>query len=179
MSEHPDSPVKLPNLNVEMFDKLAHMLQRGGIIGRREVIAPDDLAQSYYERSIVCHGPTDLCFRSTCRVSCRCVNSTTVVESETVPDGPLEGAEHAEGDEGQMRHLSFAEYLERRRPSYTQESLVLEQLKQHSAFRSAVSSEDIETYLNERGASFGVRTAAWAAWTGYKTAKRKQASRRS
>ena len=54
MSEHPDSPVKLPNLNVEVFDKLARMLQRGGVIGRDEVIAPNDLAsRSYYERSVV------------------------------------------------------------------------------------------------------------------------------
>ena len=78
-----------------------------------------------------------------------------------------------------MSHLSFAEYLERRRPSYTQESLVLEKLKQHSAFRSAGSSEDIETYLNDQGAPLGVRDAAWAAWTGYQAAKRKRASRQS
>ena len=56
MPEHPDSPVKLPNLNVVLFDKLACMLQRGGVIGRHEVIAPNDLApRSYYERSIVHH----------------------------------------------------------------------------------------------------------------------------
>ena len=76
-----------------------------------------------------------------------------------------------------MRHLSFAEYLERRRPSYTQELLLLEQLKQHSAFRSAVSSEDIETYLNDQNAPLGVREAARAAWAGYQAAKRKRASR--
>ena len=78
-----------------------------------------------------------------------------------------------------MSHLSFAEYLERRRPSYTQELLVLEKLKQHSAFRSAGSSEDIETYLNDQGAPLGVRDAARAAWTGYQAAIRKRASRRS
>src|SRR6185436_6196855 len=84
------------------------MLQRGGVIGRPEVIAPNDLAgRSYYERPIVCHGPTAPGFRSACRVSCRCVNSTTVVESETVPDGPLEGAEHAEGDEGSHRCVTY------------------------------------------------------------------------
>ena len=56
MPEHPDSPVKLPNLNVVLVDKLACMLQRGGVIGRHEVIAPNDLApRSYYERSIVHH----------------------------------------------------------------------------------------------------------------------------
>ena len=76
-----------------------------------------------------------------------------------------------------MSHLSFAEYLERRRPSYTQESLLLERLKQHSAFRSAGSSEDIERYLNARDAPLGVREAARAAWTSYQAAKRKQASR--
>jgi hypothetical protein len=75
-----------------------------------------------------------------------------------------------------MSHLSFAE---RRRPSYTQESLVLEKLKQHSAFRSAGSSEDIETNLNDQDAPLGVRDAARAAWTGYQAAKRKRASRRS
>ena len=56
-----------------------------------------------------------------------------------------------------MGHFSFAEYLERRRPKYTQQSLLLEQLRQHSAFRSAVSSEDIETFLNDRDAPWGVR----------------------
>ena len=56
MPEHPDSPVKLPNLNVELLDKLARMLERGGVIGRDEVIAPNDLApRSYYERSVVHH----------------------------------------------------------------------------------------------------------------------------
>ena len=78
-----------------------------------------------------------------------------------------------------MDHLSFAEYLERRRPSYTGESLLLEQLKQHSAFRSAVSSEDIETFLNDRDAPWGVREAARAAWASYQAAKRKQASHSS
>ena len=76
-----------------------------------------------------------------------------------------------------MDHLSFAEYLERRRPSYTQESLVLKNLKRHSAFRGAVSSEDIERYLNAQDAPLGVREAARAAWTSYQAAKRKQASR--
>ena len=42
----PNSPVKLPNLNVALFDKLASMLQRGGVIGRHEVIAPNDLARA-------------------------------------------------------------------------------------------------------------------------------------
>jgi hypothetical protein len=74
-----------------------------------------------------------------------------------------------------MSHLSFAEYLERRRPSYTQESLLVEQLKQHSAFRSAVSPDDIETFLNDQNARFGLREAR-AAWAGYQAAKRKQAA---
>ena len=78
-----------------------------------------------------------------------------------------------------MSDLTFANYLEQRRSTYTQEWELLQALKQQSAFRSAISSEDIETYLNERGAPLGVRQAAWAAWTSYKAAKRKQASRRS
>ena len=54
MPEHPDPPVKLPNLNVVLFEKLARVIQRGGVIGRDEVIAPNDLAsRSYYERSVV------------------------------------------------------------------------------------------------------------------------------
>ena len=74
MPENSDSPVKLPNLNVVLFDKLARMLQGGGVIGKDEVIAPNDLApRSYYERPIVCHGPIDPCFRSACRVSELCV----------------------------------------------------------------------------------------------------------
>ena len=77
-----------------------------------------------------------------------------------------------------MSDLTLANYLEQRRSTYTQEWELLQALKQQSAFRSAISSEDIETYLNERGAPLGVRTAAWAAWTGYKVAKRKRASRR-
>ena len=56
MPEHSDSPVKLPNLNVELFDKLPRVFQRGGVIGRDEVIGPNDLApRSNYERSIVHH----------------------------------------------------------------------------------------------------------------------------
>ncbi|HYI30879.1 MAG TPA: hypothetical protein VD863_23815 [Bradyrhizobium sp.] len=46
--------MKLPNLNVVLFDKLARVFQRGGVIGRDEVMAPNDLAsRSYYERSVV------------------------------------------------------------------------------------------------------------------------------
>ena len=50
-----------------------------------------------------------------------------------------------------MSHLSFAEYLERRRPSYTKQWL-------SSAFLSSVSSRDIETYLNDRDAPLGAGT---------------------
>ena len=156
---------------------LTRVFQRGGVIGRHEVIAPNDPApRSYYERPIVPR-PTDPCFRSACRVSCRCVfNNSCRIRNRTEDcwkvRNTLKVMKLAE-----MRHLSFAEYLERRRPSYTRESLLLEQLKQHSAFRSAVSSEDIETYLDDQNAPWGVREAARAAWTGYQAAKRKRASR--
>jgi len=40
--------VKLPNLNVALFDKLACMLQRGGVIGRHEVVSPNDLTRHCY-----------------------------------------------------------------------------------------------------------------------------------
>ena len=75
---------------------------------------------------------------------------------------------------GPMSDLTFANYLEQRRSTYTQEWELLQELKQHPAFRSAVSSEDIETYLNDRNAPWGVREAARAAWTGYQAAKRKR-----
>ena len=76
-----------------------------------------------------------------------------------------------------MSDLTFANYLEQRRSTYTQEWELLQALKQQSAFRSAISSEDIETYLNDQNAPWGVREAARSAWTGYQAAKRKRASR--
>jgi hypothetical protein len=56
--------VKLPDLNIAVFDMLACVLQRCGVIARHEVIAPDDLtSRSHYERSIARHAqPQPQCF---------------------------------------------------------------------------------------------------------------------
>jgi len=57
--ENPDSPVKLPNLDIPAFKVLARVFQRGGVIGRDEVIASNDLARcSHCERPIVRHRRT-------------------------------------------------------------------------------------------------------------------------
>ena len=63
MPEHADSAVKLPNLNVAVFDILPSMLQRGLVIGRREIIASDDLAHwGDCERPVACHAIPPKCF---------------------------------------------------------------------------------------------------------------------
>ena len=56
MPEHPDSLMKLPNLDIPAFNILAGVFQRGSVIGRDEVIASNDLAHcSHCERPIVRH----------------------------------------------------------------------------------------------------------------------------
>jgi len=81
--------------------------------------------------------------------------------------------------EKQMSNLTFAEYLDRRRPSYTQEDSLLRTLHKDPFFRNAASLDDIEVYLNVRNAPFGVRNAVRSAWGSYQAAKRKQRSVRS
>ena len=72
-----------------------------------------------------------------------------------------------------MSKFTFADYLARRRSTYTQEWEHLQDLKRDAAFRGAGSWESIESYLNDRDASLGLRSVARAAWTSYLQAKRK------
>ena len=69
--------------------------------------------------------------------------------------------------------FTFADYLARRRSTYTQEWDRLQELQRDAAFREAKSLEDIERYLTGRDASLGLRDVARSAWTAYQQAKRK------
>jgi len=69
--------------------------------------------------------------------------------------------------------FTFADYLARRRSTYTQEWDRLQGLQRDAAFREAKSLADIERYLNGRDASLGLRDVARSAWTAYQQAKRK------
>ena len=72
-----------------------------------------------------------------------------------------------------MNDLTFANYLEQRRSTYTQEWQQLQELRKDPAFLQAASQEDIENFLNARNAPLGVRQIARAAWLDYLRARRK------
>jgi hypothetical protein len=57
MPQDANLPVQLPNFNIPVLDILSRVLQCRGIIGTREVIAPDDITRCrHYECSISQHG---------------------------------------------------------------------------------------------------------------------------
>jgi hypothetical protein len=71
-----------------------------------------------------------------------------------------------------MNELTFADYLDKRRATYTEEWTLLQEIKGDPAFRSASSLNDVERFLNARNARFGVRQCARSAWAGFQSAKR-------
>ena len=70
-----------------------------------------------------------------------------------------------------MNDLSFAKYLSQRRPNYTYEARLLEQIKNDAAFAGATSWEAVERYLSARDAPLGLRQYARAVWKKYRQLK--------
>src|SRR5690242_2131509 len=83
-------------------------------------------------------------------------------------------ATHWRGSSNGTGKLTFGDYLDGRRSTYTQEWEQLQQLKADPVFRKARSWEDIESHLISRNAPLGVRNVARTVWINYRQARSKR-----